>query len=155
VAAPEHDHVGAYATGSEPGRRHLILWDGECGFCRDSIDWVMAHDRRGVLAELPYQDVPDPPMTPELREACGRAVHVITADGRLLRAGQASLFVLEQLGWRRLAAIARVPPLLWLVEAAYRVVASHRPLMSRLVRRLTAHDARSDAAEPRTAHRHH
>lgn len=92
----------------------------------------MANDRRGVLAEMPYQEVPSPPMTPELRDACRQSVHVVTADGRLLRAGRACLFVLEELGWRRLAAVGRMPPFLWLVEAGYRFVANHRPLVSRL-----------------------
>ena len=134
-----HDHVGAPPALDDAQRRHLILWDGECGFCRHAIDWVMTRDRRGVLAELPYQEVPSPPMTPELRQACSRAVHVLTADGRLLRAGRASLFILDQLGWHRFAAIARVPPLVWLAEAGYRFVAGNRPLASRLVGSLTGH----------------
>ena len=59
-------------------------------------------------------------MTPELREACRRAVHVVTTDGRVLRAGRASLFVLGQTGYPRLARLLSVPPLVWIVETRLR-----------------------------------
>ena len=65
-------------------------------------------------------------MTPELYAACERAVHVITADGRVLRAGQASLFVLGQIGHGFVARLLSLPPLVWLVEIGYALVAAHR-----------------------------
>jgi predicted DCC family thiol-disulfide oxidoreductase YuxK len=68
-------------------------------------------------------------MTPELRDACRRAVHVLLPDGRLLRAGRASLFLLRALGWP--VAPLEWPPLVWLVELAYRLVAAHRPAFAR------------------------
>lgn len=114
---------------------HWIVWDGACGFCRRSADWALAHDRRGEFRATPYQDVPSPPMTPALRDACRRAVHVRTKDGRWLRGGRACLFVLERIGWPRLARIAAVPPLLWAVEAGYVLVAHNRALASRLLPR--------------------
>ena len=77
-------------------------------------------------------------MTPALRAACQDAVHVRTTDGTWLRAGRASLFVLERLGWPRLARLARIPPLVWLVEAGYRLVAANRPFFSRLLARFAA-----------------
>lgn len=65
-------------------------------------------------------------MTPELRDACARAVHVITPEGEMLRAGRATLDVLERLGYRRLVWPLKRRPLLWLVELGYRWVARHR-----------------------------
>ena len=112
--------------------RHWIVWDGDCGFCRRWVDWALAHDRRGVFEAVPYQDVPSPPMTPELRDACRAAVHVRTADGEWLRGGRAGLFILERIGWPTLAQVARRPPLVWLVEGAYGVIARNRRLLSRL-----------------------
>ncbi len=68
-------------------------------------------------------------MTPELHEACKRAVHIVASDGRILRAGRAGLFILHgigfpvgPLGW---------PPLVWLVEIAYWVIASNRKAIAR------------------------
>lgn len=72
-------------------------------------------------------------MTPPLYEACRRAVHIITAEGRILKAGRASLFILEQLGgpaW--LIRPFTWPPLAWFTERGYRLVADHRPFFSKL-----------------------
>ncbi len=74
-------------------------------------------------------------MTPTLREACRAAVHVRTRDGRWLRGGRACLFVLERIGWPRLARLAALPPLVWAVEAGYMVVAHNRAFFSHLLPR--------------------
>ena len=115
--------------------RHWIVWDGECGFCRRAVDWALAHDRERRFAAVPYQSMPSPPMTPDVRAACRHAVHVRTTDGRWLRGGRASLFVLERVGWPRFARLGQRPPFVWLVEAGYRVVAANRPFFSRLFAR--------------------
>lgn len=72
-------------------------------------------------------------MTPELYEACKKAVHVITRDGQVLRAGRASLFVLERIGYRWTARVLGVPPLVWLVELGYWIVARKRSFFSRFL----------------------
>ena len=113
-------------------RRHWIVWDGACGFCRRAVDWALARDRAGRFEAVPYQELPDPPLTPALRAACRDAVHVRTSDGRWLRAGRACLFVLAEVGWPRLAHVAGLPPFVWFVELGYRLVARHRPFVSRL-----------------------
>jgi predicted DCC family thiol-disulfide oxidoreductase YuxK len=76
-------------------------------------------------------------MTPELREACRRALHVLTADGTLLRSGRAALFVLERTTppWRLFARVFRHPPLSWFVEIGYQIVARNRSLLARVVAR--------------------
>ena len=65
-------------------------------------------------------------MTPALSAACEKAVHVLTKDGATLRAGQACLFVMAELGWRGVARILLCPPILWFVEIGYGLVAEHR-----------------------------
>jgi predicted DCC family thiol-disulfide oxidoreductase YuxK len=65
-------------------------------------------------------------MSDALAARCARAVHVLTPDGTLLAAGRASLFVLGRIGWPRLARLLARRPLVWLVEAGYRVVARNR-----------------------------
>jgi predicted DCC family thiol-disulfide oxidoreductase YuxK len=116
-----------------PARRHLLLWDGKCGLCRRATEWVRLRDRAGRFEIVPYQEAATPPMTPELRAACRRAMHVLTADGRVLRAGRASLFVISETGNRRLAAFLGLPPFVWLVELAYRIVARNRSQLSWLI----------------------
>ncbi len=74
-------------------------------------------------------------MDPAHREASRRAVHVYTREGEWLRAGRATLFILAGLGpvWRVLAAVARVPPFIWIVELGYGLVARNRTLVSRVL----------------------
>jgi hypothetical protein len=59
---------------------------------------------------------------------------VITAGGRVLAAGRAVLFMLEEIGWHpRLARLAQRRPFVWLVEIGYWIVARNRPLFDRLI----------------------
>ncbi len=74
-------------------------------------------------------------MTPALYAACATAVHIVTADGTILRAGRACLFVMDQLGWHLAAGFLARPPLLWVVERGYAVVARHRPFFARFLLR--------------------
>lgn len=70
-------------------------------------------------------------MTPPLRAACENSLHVLTSDGRTLRAGRATLFILEQIGWGGQARLLALPPFIWFVELGYRIIAANRPLFSR------------------------
>jgi predicted DCC family thiol-disulfide oxidoreductase YuxK len=85
-------------------------------------------------------------MTDELAARCARAMHVLAPDGTLYAGGRASLFVLGRLGWPRLARVLGTPPLVWLVELGYRLVAANRGWLSTLL-------PRTRPAGPRTSPR--
>lgn len=72
-------------------------------------------------------------MTPALYAACSRAVHVITVDSRVLRAGRASLFVLAGVGYGWQARLLGRRPFIWAVEWGYRLVADHRDFFARFL----------------------
>jgi hypothetical protein len=72
-------------------------------------------------------------MTPALYAACVRAVHVVTADGRVLRAGYACLFIIDQIGYHRFARLLSRRPLLWATELGYWLVAHNRAFFGRLL----------------------
>lgn len=113
--------------------RHLVLWDRDCGFCGRIVAWIGRQDVSGIFEPIPFQEAPTPPMNPALFEACKRAVHVITQDGQILPAGRACLFILGKLGWRFSAGFLALPPFVWLVEIAYRIVAEKRYFFSRFM----------------------
>jgi predicted DCC family thiol-disulfide oxidoreductase YuxK len=113
--------------------KHLVLWDGDCHFCGHAVSWFRRRDRRHELEFVPYQEAPSPPMTPALREACAKALHVIRSDGQVLRAGRATLFLLQVTGWGAPARVLALPPLIWAVEAGYHLVAANRSFLSRLL----------------------
>jgi predicted DCC family thiol-disulfide oxidoreductase YuxK len=111
----------------------LLLWDGDCGFCRRSVEWAERRDDGQAFRAIPYQEAPSPPMTPELRLACTRAVHVLTPEGDVLRAARACLWVLQRTGYPVLARVLALPPLVWVVELGYWLVARNRGLASRVL----------------------
>ncbi|MDX1932961.1 MAG: DUF393 domain-containing protein [Capsulimonadales bacterium] len=109
-----------------------IFWDGDCGFCRHSVDWLKARDTNDAFHPVPYQEAPSPPMTPELAAACKKAVHVLTPEGKVLRAGRAALYLLDRIGWGAVARPLMWPPFVWGVEIGYKVVAANRQFFSRV-----------------------
>jgi predicted DCC family thiol-disulfide oxidoreductase YuxK len=123
--------------------RPVVVFDGECGFCRFWIDrW---RDRAGERVEfLPYQDPEIARRFPDVtRAAFADAVHLFEPDGRV-SSGARAVFRLS--AWTRRQPGDAVPSSTWtraydavpgvraLTEAAYRYVANHRPLFTRVTR---------------------
>jgi predicted DCC family thiol-disulfide oxidoreductase YuxK len=112
-------------------RALLVLYDGECPFCRACARWVARRDRRNRLALEPYQETGDPRVTAQLRQACQSALHVIHPGGEVDRAGRAVVVVLASLGWP--VGWLRHRPFAWLIEAGYWPIARNRGRLSRFV----------------------
>jgi predicted DCC family thiol-disulfide oxidoreductase YuxK len=122
-------------TNPQDGKpRHWLIFDGDCGMCRRCAHWVMRHDKRHQFVSAPFQNTPSPPMTPQLKRACEDAVHVVTRDGRILRAGVAVMFILRAIlprPWGFLPRILSGAPWIWPIEAGYKWVAENRPCAAR------------------------
>lgn len=118
---------------SAPEHAHWLLWDGECGFCRECVRWVIDHDRHARFRAIPYQEAPSPPMSEELREKCREAVHVVTSTGEAHSAGMAYAFVLEQIGYERLGRFMQRRAFRPFVEWGYRRVSNNRGFFGRLI----------------------
>ena len=117
-------------SSSKTRARHLVLWDGQCGFCRRSVEWIASKDKRGALEFKPYQTVE---LAPSLQQACAHAIHVIKADGEMIKAGRAMLFCglfTPFSGWAR---IGMWPIFLPFVELGYAFVARNRNLVSKVL----------------------
>lgn len=111
-------------------KKHLVLWDGDCGFCRRSVQWLQKHDRFGALEFQPNQQAD---ISPQLRAACRDSVHVVKSDGAILRGGRAVLFCGQQTRWHQLARLAQWPIFLPLVEMGYALIAKNRRLVSKFL----------------------
>jgi predicted DCC family thiol-disulfide oxidoreductase YuxK len=110
----------------------VLLYDGGCGLCARSVQWILRRDRRGTLRFAPLEGRYAAAVRaayPELRDA-DSVVWVEPAEGRMaervLVRSDAALAAAEYLGgvWR-LALIGRLVPRL-ARDAAYRFVARHR-----------------------------
>src|SRR3990172_2342426 len=126
---------GESAAGDDRPMRPLLIWDGDCGFCRRSVQHLgeLTGDR---IAFEPYQTAHTRHPTIPV-EAFRAAVHLVEADGHVSRGAEA-VFRALALGGRRLplAAYRWLPGFRALSEWAYHQVAAHRALAARLTQLL-------------------
>ncbi|RMH41559.1 MAG: DUF393 domain-containing protein [Deltaproteobacteria bacterium] len=121
-------------TAHPPAERPLLVWDGDCGFCRRSAERI-AHQVGGRLDTAPYQRVadrfPDIPV-----DSFRAAVHLIEPDGRVFTGAEAiyRALALRPGGGALHWCYRRLPGFAAASDLGYQFVANHRPLMSRLSR---------------------
>ncbi len=124
-----------------PTGRPLLLFDGDCGFCRLWVDrWRAAAGGRLDLATSQSAGAQFPEIPPADFAA---AVQLVEPDGRVYAGAEAVLrarAAARRRSWL-LAAYERLPGFAPAAESIYRFVAGHRPLFSRLTRLLWGADA--------------
>lgn len=114
--------------------RPVLIFDGDCGVCRRSILHyrAIAGDR---VECVPYQEYDFPPDDPELNAArCERAVHLVAPDGTVTRGAEACFEAVGHApgkGW--FAYLYGLPGVARITEWGYRLVADHRPGVSKVV----------------------
>jgi predicted DCC family thiol-disulfide oxidoreductase YuxK len=110
-----------------------LLYDSDCGFCRWSVDKVLAWDRRRALRVLALQDPEAKALLPGMDEAKKMASwHLVAPDGQVYSAGDAAPPLLRLLpGGRAPATLLEAFPRL--TNRAYRFVARNRDSFGRLV----------------------
>ena len=114
----------------------VLLYDGTCGFCADSVQLVLRHDRRRTLRFASLQGAFGASVRtrhPELARADTVVWVDPAAEGReerVLLRSDAALRVAAYLGgWFHLARLAAILPRP-LRDAAYDLVARHRHQLS-------------------------
>lgn len=113
-----------------------MVYDGACGFCRywirvwarltgPRVEYIASQDLGGRFPEIPPS-------------AYDRAVQLIEPDGRVYAAAHAVLRALQEAPGYRLGyrLYCRVPPMAWLAERIYALIATHRQEASRWTRLL-------------------
>jgi predicted DCC family thiol-disulfide oxidoreductase YuxK len=104
-----------------------LYFDGECGFCRERVRWIVRREPPGGLFRYAPLGGPtfEARIPPERRATLGHTLVVETEDGRLLARSDAVVHVLRRLGRRRTAALLALVPR-FLRDLGYRVVARSR-----------------------------
>ena len=72
-------------------------------------------------------------MTAEFAAACEKDMYVLCTDGTVVRGGRGMLFVFGEIGWRRTARWLLLPPMIWIVNVVYALVASKRRFFGRIL----------------------
>jgi predicted DCC family thiol-disulfide oxidoreductase YuxK len=112
------------------GRRSLVLYDGNCPFCRMSVRWLKAFDWLGAIEFRSFRDadaVPplDPPLDPARMDA---EMHAVAPGGRLVFHG---FWAFRHLAWKMpalvvLAPFLYIPGVGWLGQRVYLWIARNR-----------------------------
>lgn len=115
--------------------RPVLLYDGDCGFCRWSVAKVVAWDRRGRLRTAAIQSAEGQRLLTDLPEPLRLdSFHLAEPGGQVRSAGAAAAPLLELLpGGRPPALLMRTFP--GLTERAYRAVAARRDRLGHRLRR--------------------
>ena len=115
-----------------PLTTHLLLYDGNCGFCASSVQWVLRRDRQGTLRFAALQGETARPILARHPELAGvdSVVWVVDAGGageRVQVRSTAAIAVAWYLGglWGLLGTIAVGIPR-GLRDWGYDLVAKHR-----------------------------
>jgi predicted DCC family thiol-disulfide oxidoreductase YuxK len=113
--------------------RAVVLYDDDCGFCKWSLNKILAWDRRGRLRTSPIQSEEGRHLLRDVpAERHLDSWHLALPSGELRSAGAAAPFLLDLLpGGRPLAALTRAFPRA--TDRAYRYVADHRDRLARAV----------------------
>jgi predicted DCC family thiol-disulfide oxidoreductase YuxK len=113
----------------------ILLYDSDCGFCRWSVDKILAWDRprrlRPVALQAPEADALLGPMDTETKMG---SWHLIGSDGRVYSGGAGLAPLLRLLpGGKPIGAVLCVFP--GITDRAYRLVARNRDRFGRLIGR--------------------
>ncbi len=111
-----------------------MLYDEDCGFCKWSLDKILAWDRSRKLRPVPIQSEEGQRLlasVPEERRL--DSWHLVEPSGAVRSAGDAAAPLFDLLpGGKPLAGLARRLP--GPTERAYRAVAGNRDRLARLLR---------------------
>ncbi len=107
---------------------HVLLYDGDCDFCRYWVSWLARRDRGSHILLLPASERRSLPALPDISdEALDQAMHLVTPEGVVLAGATAIPELLRQLDrWRWLAPLFRVPGVRQLADRVYSMVARRR-----------------------------
>lgn len=127
MPAVPYSYRGDPALPTFPDDKPLVIFDGFCGLCARSVQFVLRHDKAGRFRFLPAQST----LGTAIYQHYGLATDdydtvILLADGQLHIASDAALGVLSRLPtpWPALATARVVPRPLR--DWAYKLVAKHR-----------------------------
>ncbi len=113
---------------------NVILYDEDCGFCKWTLDKILAWDRPKRLRAVPIQSKEGAQLLAGMDPAVRlQSWHLVRSDGARYSAGAAAAPLARLLpGGRPLAAVLGAFPRL--TETSYRFIARHRGFWARLLR---------------------
>jgi lipase maturation factor 1 len=109
-------------------RRPVLLYDGECAFCREWVSRLQRWDRHHAIEFLPSRDRANLDWLPPLSDAAlDRAMHLVLPDGRIFPGARALPALLPLLPAGTVPALLlRLPGAQPVADRVYAWIASRR-----------------------------
>ncbi len=112
--------------------RPTLIYDGECGFCRDAVGVVARWDRGRRVTLVPFQDQARVAALGIPLPALAAAMHLVLPDGRVFAGADATAQLLRLLPRRRwLAWPFAIPGVLPVARWVYARIAERRHCLVR------------------------
>ena len=109
-----------------------VIYDGECGLCRQAVAIVRRWDREHMLRFVPFQDGPAVASFGIGLPALAAAMHLVLPDGRVYAGADAVPELLRLLPRRRwLAPLFYIPGVLPIARRVYARIAARRRCLVR------------------------
>ena len=109
-----------------------LIYDGECGICRQAVSLLKRWDREHVLRFVPFQDGAAVARFGIALPALAAAMHLVMPDGRVYAGADAAPQLLRLFpGKRWLAPLFRIPGVLPLARRIYAWIARRRHCLVR------------------------
>ena len=113
----------------DPGEHPVVFFDGDCGFCNKSVQWLLRRDPKGILRFAPLQgETAAGVVTTQDREQMKSVV--LWDEAGLHRRSTAFVRILRRLGgrYRLLAGLLAVIPRIFR-DLGYDLVAASRSIL--------------------------
>lgn len=106
----------------------VLLYDGDCAFCRTWVSRLERLDRAGAIRCIPAARRGQIEGLPPIGDAdLDRAMHLVTADGQILVGARSVPEILRHLPhWRWLRGVFAIPGVLSAADRVYFAVAKRR-----------------------------
>lgn len=113
-------------------QQHLVLYDGECSFCRFQVRLLTWLDWFGVMAFVPSTD-PRAVETGIPREDMEEQMHCVAKNGRIYRGARAIRFLSLRMPLAApLGLFMWIPGVIWIAEKVYAWVSRNRHRISKI-----------------------
>jgi predicted DCC family thiol-disulfide oxidoreductase YuxK len=121
------------ATASAQSARFVVIYDGECPFCRKQVARIKLHDKAGVFDYTPRQEPGLEQRYPTLAEGdFNTGMRLIHPSGSIDVGADAVYQIARRLSlWKHLAWLYRVPVLHQAARAIYGAIAKYRYKLAR------------------------
>lgn len=108
--------------------RSILVYDGQCSFCRRSVDRIARRDHSGTFEFVARQTEGLTERFPKLAEGdFNTGMRLITPDDAIHVGADAAYQIARRLRyWRRIAWLYHVPGIHWVTRAVYAWIAANR-----------------------------